>query len=144
MLLSAPGLVLPLLAGGLLSRPPCPCGDPSLCRPLSPTPKPPDEVVAFPAWQSYGAGLSELEYTLYDWTKITAIAPYEALGFDPIIDGVPQNSTKNRNAQGLFCAAHAHGVKVLQWDDRGWTGKRCNASRFFELIPPVFGAFLTG
>lgn len=129
-------LLLALLAGGLVvvpgARPPCPCGDPSLCRPLSPTPKPVDEVVAFPTWQMYGAGLSELEYKLYDWTKITAIAPFEALGFDPVIDGVPANSTKNRNAQGLFCAAHAHGVKVLQWDDRSWTGTRCNASTFFE------------
>ena len=41
----------------------CPCDDPKLCQPLSPAPKPQDEVVAFPAWELYGAGYNESEYS---------------------------------------------------------------------------------
>ena len=34
----------------------CPCVDASLCLPLSPPSHPKDEVVAFPAYEIYGAG----------------------------------------------------------------------------------------
>ena len=77
----------------------------------------------------YGAGDSEMEHTMYDWTKITAIAPFEALGFAPTDPSF--NSTRNKQAQSLYCDAHRHRVKVLQWDDRSYNGVRCNASEFF-------------
>ena len=50
LLLAAPLLLATrALAGGAV--PPCPCDDPSLCRPLSPQPSTDrDEVVAFSSW----------------------------------------------------------------------------------------------
>ena len=50
--------------------------------------EPVDEVVAFPAYEIYGAGYNESEYTLYDWSKITTMIPFEPLGPKPI--GVTQ------------------------------------------------------
>lgn len=103
----------------------CPCDDPKLCRPLTPAPKPQDEVVAFPAWEIYGAGYNESDYTLYDWSKITTIAPFEPL-YHP---GPP--SAKKRAAQQLYCTAHRHGVKVLQWSEASWNGTNCGADEFY-------------
>jgi hypothetical protein len=61
------------------SAPPvaCPCSDPALCKPLSPIPQPKDEVVAFPAWEIYGGGYNDTVEKLYDWSKITTIAPFQ-------------------------------------------------------------------
>ena len=44
---------------------------------------------------------------LYDWDKITTIAPFEPLGGG-------KSTVKTRAAQQLYCTAHKHGVKVLQ------------------------------
>ena len=113
----------------------CPCGDPSLCRPLSPMPKPKDEVVAFPAYELYGAGYNETEYTLYDWSKITTIAPFEPLGYKwpgyPKPPKEPWPSSKEIAANGLYCTAHRHGVKVLQWSETSYNGTGCGATGLY-------------
>ena len=59
--------------------PPCPCGDPSLCRPLHPQPARPWEFVAFhtpaqPTHSFQGAGNGS-DWRLWDWSKITTVAP---------------------------------------------------------------------
>ena len=59
--------------------PPCPCGDPSLCRPLHPQPARPWEFVAFhaaaqPTHSLQGAGNGS-DWRLWDWSKITTVAP---------------------------------------------------------------------
>ena len=91
----------------LLPSPPmvCPCSDPALCKPLSPIPQPKDEVVAFPASHN------DTVEKLYDWSKITTIAPFQPLG--------PQ-----ARYHPLYCDAHKHGVKVLDAGSGTWNGSR--------------------
>ena len=114
-------------ASRLETSDPCPCDDAKLCRPLNPAPpEQRDEVVAFPGWEIYGAGYNESEYTLYDWSKITTIAPFEPLDHP----GPP--SAKKHAAQQLYCTAHKHGVKVLQWSEGSWNGTNCGASEFYS------------
>jgi hypothetical protein len=97
-------------------------------------PKPKDEVVAFPAYEIYGAGYNETEYTLYDWSKITTIAPFEPLGHKqpPGRAGhQPWPSPKETAENELYCTAHRHGVKVLQWSEASYNGTGCGAAEFY-------------
>jgi hypothetical protein len=105
-------LLLCTLGGGGSALPPrsppaatCPCSDAALCKPLSPTPKPKDEVLAFPASHN------DTVEKLYDWSKITTIAPFQPLG--------PQ-----ARYHQLYCDAHKHGVKVLDAGSGTWNGSR--------------------
>ena len=65
---------------GAKPPPPCPCDDPSLCRPLSPQPSADrDEVVAFSSW-TFNGEPNRHNYTApqhFDWSKITTWAPFE-------------------------------------------------------------------
>ena len=56
---------------------PCPCADPSLCRPLSPQPKARQELFAF---ISAPATLNVSQWELWPWDKITALGSFECLG----------------------------------------------------------------
>ena len=98
---------------------PCPCSDPALCKPLSPIPQPKDEVVAFPGWEIYGGGYNDTVEKLYDWSKITTIAPFQPLGPKPEL-------------QQLYCDAHKHGVKVLDWSAKSWNGTGCGVTQLYS------------
>ena len=98
---------------------PCPCADPSLCRPLSPQPATRREVFAFATGP---ATLNLSQWQTWPWEKITVLAPFECLGpggisrenechekgraFNP---GEPEHGV----GQEMFCQAHAHGARVL-------------------------------
>ena len=62
---------------------------------------------------------------LYDWDKITTIAPFEPLGGG-------KSTVKTRAAQQLYCTAHKNGVKVLQWSEGSWNGTNCGAAEFYS------------
>ncbi len=125
-------LVAPLLLGGASQRPgihtagwsawdsdsnadgggkipPCPCDDPSLCRPLSPQPAADrDEVVAFSSWVFNGEQRPSQNYTapqLFDWKKITTWAPFE----------VDETGPQSDQYAETFCTAHRSGARILNW-----------------------------
>ena len=83
----------------------CPCADESLCKPLSPQPAARDELLAFPGHPLYGTNGSEWHW--YDWSKVTSIAPFEAL----------QDS--DDDTMHMYCTAHKNNARVLEWSMMG-------------------------
>ena len=75
----------------------CCDANPKLCKPLSPQPVYEHEVVAYHAPGDYGGQQDSWKH--YDFTKITAIGL-----FGPLTDN-------------LLCKAHAHGVRLLDWQN---------------------------
>ena len=128
---------------GAKPPPPCPCDDPSLCRPLSPQPSADrDEVVAFSSW-TFNGEPNRHNYTApqhFDWSKITTWAPFEVDETGPDGDQYAEmfctclrdtdcrdtclpapapfqciRQTVTRSSSGRTGTAHKHGARVLGW-----------------------------
>ena len=107
------------------------CGDEALCRPLGSAgshlhhmPRPADEVVAFPSYELYGAGVNGTEERNYDWSKITSVAPFEPMGRWKVGD---------RAFGEVYCEAHRVGAKMLAWNQPGWNNTACAVSHVYDL-----------
>ena len=100
------------------------CGDEALCRPLGSAgshlhhmPRPADEVVAFPSYELYGAGVNGTEERNYDWSKITSVAPFEPMGRWKVGD---------RAFGEVYCEAHRGRARPRR--DRAALSPPCRAA----------------
>ena len=73
-----------------------------------------------------GSGSNGSEYSLYDFSKITTLVPFEPL--NRWIGNGPSYAGYGK----VYCEAHRHGAKVLAWNQPGPNGTACPTTQIYQ------------